>query len=93
MSSSPGEAPVTGGALAAVATARQRRPSSPGALVTRATSAACRPWRSDWSAMVRPSATGSGPASVSSISRMVSSTRLRVVTSSSSRSRSMAAAA
>ena len=43
--------------------------------------------------MDSPSLTGTGPASVSSISRIVSSTRFLVVTWSSSRSRSMALAA
>ena len=43
--------------------------------------------------MASPSSTGTGPASVSSISRIVSSTRFLVVTWSSSRSRSIALAA
>ncbi len=43
--------------------------------------------------MDSPSPTGTGPASVSSISRIVSSTRFLAVTWSSSRSRSTALAA
>ena len=65
----------------------------PAGWVISATSSACRPRRSDWTAMDSPSPTGTGPASVSSISRIVSSTRFLVVTWSSSRSRSMALAA
>ena len=65
----------------------------PSGWVSRATSSACSPRRNDSSATVRPWATGTGPAKVSSISRIVSSTRLRAVTWSSSRSRSTALAA
>ena len=65
----------------------------PAGWVISATSCACRPRRSDWTAMASPSSTGTGPASVSSISRIVSSTRFLVVTWSSSRSRSIALAA
>ena len=43
--------------------------------------------------MTRPSVTGMGPARFSSISRIVSSTRLRAVACSSSRSRSTVLAA
>ena len=74
------------------AKARQRA-GWPAGWVISATSWACRPRRSDWTAMDSPSPTGTGPASVSSISRIVSSTRFLVVTWSSSRSRSMALAA
>jgi hypothetical protein len=61
--------------------------------VISATSSACRPRRSDWTASDSPSPAWTGPASVSSISLIVSSTRFLVVTWSSSRSRSIALAA
>ena len=61
--------------------------------MTSATSWACSPRRSACTASTRPSATGTGPASVSSISLIVSSSRFRAVTWSSSRSRSIALAA
>ncbi len=71
----------------------RHRGAASGGWVSSATSSARSPRRSDSTATTRPSATGMRPASVSSISRMVSSTRFRAVTWSSSRSRSTALAA
>ena len=76
---------------AAVTNARQFGP--PGSRVSSAAWSACSPLRSACRAISSPLATGMGPAKVSSISLIVSSTRLRAVTSSSNRSRSIALAA
>ena len=73
------------------AAARQAAGPS-GAWASSATSSASSPRRSTGSAAPRPSATGTGPPRICSISRIVSSTRFRAVTSSSSRSRSTALA-